>query len=232
MTRIIGYLRPENNGEKVQLQLDQLNAFGATEIFEEPLAGKKRDRPLLDQLMADVQDGDTLVVTSLDRIAHNTKHLLEIVESLHAAGASLKVIDNDIDTSTPHGEVIRMLLGAIVDFERQRLRESQAVGIATAKQEGRYKGRKPTAMAKADEVLALNAQGLTRQKIADQLEIGVASVYRILKNHSVAQQKPKKPLSKRVNESVDKPVNKQVNKPKQAARKPKPALDTDQLSLF
>ena len=70
-----------------------------------------------------------------------------------------------------------MLLGAITDFERQVVRERQAMGIAKAKQAGRYKGRKHTAMAKIDEVLALNAQRLTRQKIADQLGIGVASVY-------------------------------------------------------
>jgi len=220
MTRIIGYLRPDTNGQNVQSQLDQLKATGATKIFQEESVGTKRDRPQLDKLMADVRGGDTLVVTSLDRIAHNTRHLLEIVESLNSAGASLKVIDNGIDTSTPHGEVIRMLLAAIADFERQILRESQSVGIAKAKREGRYKGRKPTAMAKTDEVLALSEQGVTRQKIADQLGIGVASVYRILKNQTI----PKK--------THKKVQNKPVDKPKRVERKPKRVPDAVQLSLF
>jgi DNA invertase Pin-like site-specific DNA recombinase len=220
MTRIIGYLRPDKNGQNVQSQLDQLKAAEASKIFQELPAHTKRDRPQLDMLMAAVRGGDTLVVTSLDRIAHNTRHLLEIVESLNSAGASLKVIDNGIDTSTPHGEVIRMLLAAIADFERQILRESQSVGIAKAKREGRYKGRKPTAMAKTDEVLALSEQGVTRQKIADQLGIGVASVYRILKNHST----PKKTHKK-----VEK---KPVDKPKRVERKPTREPDTEQLSFF
>jgi DNA invertase Pin-like site-specific DNA recombinase len=146
--------------------------------------------------------------------------LLEIVESLNAAGASLKIIDSGIDTSTPQGEIIRVLLGAIANFERQVVRERQAVGIAKAKQAGRYKGRKPTAMAKTDEVLALNAQGLTRQKIADQLGIGVASVYRILKNHST----PKKTRKKAQKKLVD--------KPKRIERKPTREPDTEQLSFF
>jgi len=160
------------------------------------------------------------MVTSLDRIAHNTRHLLEVVESLNAVGAIFKVIDNGIDTSTPQGEVLRQLLGAITDFERQVVRERQAMGIARAKQAGRYKGRKPTAMAKTDEVLALNAQGLTRQKIADQLGIGVASVYRILKNHTTPK-KTRKKIQK-----------KPVDKPKRVERKPIREPDTEQLSFF
>jgi DNA invertase Pin-like site-specific DNA recombinase len=220
MTRIIGYLRPDTNEQNVKSQLDQLNAAGASKIFQEQPAGTKRDRPQLDKLMAAVQGGDTLVVTSMDRIARNTRHLLEIVESLNSAGASLKVIDQGIDTSTPHGEVLRMLLDAIADFERQILRESQSVGIARAKREGRYKGRKPTAMAKTDEVLALSDQGVTRQKIADQLGIGVASVYRILKNQTIMKITRKKVLKK------------PVDKPKRVERKPKREPDAEQLSLF
>lgn len=220
MTNIIGYLRPDINGQNIQPQFDQLKASGVSKIVQEKTAGTKRNRPQLDKLIMEVQAGDTVVAASLYRIADNSKHLLEIIESLNAAGASLKIIDNGIDTSTAHGDVIRMLLGAIADFERQVVRERQAIGIARAKQAGRYKGRKPTAMAKTDEVLALNTQGLTRQKIADQLGIGVASVYRILKNHT----KPRKTRKKAQNKAVD--------KPKRIERKPAREADTEQLSFF
>ena len=212
MSSILGYLRADFNGKNVQAQLDRLKVAGATKIFQEKNASAKRDRPQLDELLANVRGGDTVVVTSLDRIAHNTRHLLEIVESLNATGVSLKVIDSGIDTSTPHGGVIRMLLGAIADFERQVVRESQAVGIAKAKQEGRYKGRKPTARAKSEEVLALDAQGLTRQKIADQLGIGVASVYRILKNHS-APKKTRKKTQKKPVEKLKRVEHKKTREP-------------------
>ena len=220
MPSIIGYLRPDIDGKNVQSQLDLLKANGASKVVQEKLFGTNRDRPQLDKLLSDVQSGDTVVVTSLDRIAHNSKSLLVCVESLNAAGVALKIIDNGIDTSTPHGEMLRLLLGAITDFERQVVRERQAVGIAKAKQAGRYKGRKPTAIAKADEVLALNAQGVTRQKIADQLGIGIASVYRILKNHKT----PKK-IRKKVQ-------SKPVDKPKRVERKSKREPDTEQLSFF
>ncbi len=217
MPCIIGYLRSYMNDQNLQSQLDQLKAVGATNIFQEQTEGAKLDRPQLDKLMAEVRDGDTVVITSLGHIAHNTKHLLEVVETLNTAGVTFKVIDSEIDTSTPTGKGLRMLLFAITDFERQTVREKQAEGIERAKREGRYKGRKPTARAKTEEVLSLDSQGLTRQKIADQAGIGVASVYRILKNDAASQKKQNKPLIK----SVDK--QKRVSK-----HEPHP----EQLSLF
>ncbi len=224
MPNILGYLRTDINKQNVQLKLDQLKAAGVSKIYQEKPSEKQRNTSQLDKLMAEASDGDTVVVTSLDRVAHNTKHLFEIVESLHAAGVTFKVIDNGIDTSTSQGEFMRMLLGAIVDFERQILRERQSVGIAKAKQEGRYKGRKPTARAKTEEVLTLNENGLTRQKIADELGIGIASVYRILKAHTV----PKKQHRK----IAKKPGKAAVDKQKRLMRKPTRETDTKQLSFF
>jgi len=220
MPCIIGYLSLDIDGQDVQVQIDRLKAVGVSKIVQEKPAGTKRNRSQLDNLIAGARVGDTVVVTNLYRLADNTKHLLEIVESLNAAGVSLKIIDNNIDTSTHHGEVLRLLLGVIIDFERQVVRERQAVGIAKAKLAGRYKGRKPTAMAKTDEVLALNTQGLTRQKIADQLGIGVASVYRILKNHTTSKKTRKKAQKN------------PVDKPKRIERKPKRETETGQLSFF
>ena len=220
MPSIIGYLKHSIDGQNVASQTEHLKAAGASKIVLENPEGKKHNRAQLDNLIADVKTGDTVVATSLYCIADNVKHLLEIVESLNAAGASLKIIEDAIDTSTTQGEIIRVLLNAIAKFERQVVRERQAVGIAKAKQAGRYKGRKPTAMAKTEEVLALSAQGLTRQKMADQLGIGVASVYRILKNHSI-QKKTRKKAQK-----------KPVDKPKQIVRKPTRETDTEQLSFF
>ena len=143
------------------------------------------------------------------------------MESLNATGVTLRVLNDDIDTSSPHGDAIRAFLAAIVEFERQTVREKQFAGIAKAKKEGRYKGRKPTARAKSSEVTALNSQCLTRQKIADELEIGVASVYRILK----ANTQPKK--SKR--KIVKKP---EPTKQRRVKIKPTHGKDAEQLSLF
>ena len=116
MTNIIGYLRPDINGQNIQSQFDQLKASGVSQIVQEKTAGTKRNRSQLDKLIMEAQAGDTVVAASLYHIADNTKHLLEIIESLNAAGASLKIIDNGIDTSTAQGDVIRVLLGAIADL--------------------------------------------------------------------------------------------------------------------
>jgi DNA invertase Pin-like site-specific DNA recombinase len=77
------------------------------------------------------------------------------------------------------------MLGAIATFEREMMLERQAEGIAIAKQKGKYKGRKPTAREKAPQVMELLDHGLTKQSIADQLGIGIASVYRIIKGQKV-----------------------------------------------
>jgi DNA invertase Pin-like site-specific DNA recombinase len=224
MPRIIGYLKLVMNELNVQSQLDLLKLAGATVIHQEKPSGTKRNTPQLEKLMMDIHDGDTLVVTGLEQIAHNTKHLLGIVESLKAAGATLKVLNSGIDTSIDHGESLSLLLSAIVDFERQVVRDRQSAGISKAKREGRYKGRKPTARAKADEVLALNEQGLTRQKIAGELGIGVASVYRILKAHTA----PKEPRRKIVKKAEKIPIDKQKLTKRKSTREP----DAEQLSFF
>lgn len=224
MTNITGYLRAGVDDANKLSRLDQLKAAGVSKIYQEKDSVNEPDTPQLDRLLADVRAGDTLVVTSFRSIARNTKHLMEIVETLQVSGATLKVLDQGIDTSTAQGETLCILLGAIVDFERQVVRGRQAAGIARAKREGLYKGRKPTARAKTDEVLALNQQGLTRQKIAEELGIGVASVYRILKANS----EPKKPRRK----IARKPEKAVAVKQTRIERKTPRAAETEQLSFF
>ena len=223
MTNIIGYFREEINEQNVQSQLEQLKAAGANKIYQEKYSDKKRHVLQLSKLLAEIKEGDIVVVASLDRIAQNTRHLLEIVETLNAIGVSFKVINTGIDTSTSHGEVMHMLLSSIVEFERQIVKERQSQGIARAKKEGRYKGRKPTAREKTDNVMDLNEQGLTRQKIADELGIGVASVYRILKAQAVSK--------KKLNKIAKKP-EKSPTKKKRTEHKPVDEAIVEQLSFF
>lgn len=120
------------------------------------------------------------MVTKLDRLARSTRHLGEIVETLKQKQAALQIVDLGIDTTTPTGALVLNLLGSVAEFERAMMLERQREGIAKAKANGRYKGRKPTARAKTDKVLALKRDGLGPTEIASALEIGRASVYRIL----------------------------------------------------
>ena len=112
-------------------------------------------RPKLEETIKFVRKGDTLVVTKLDRLARSVKDLTEIESELELKGVSLKILSLNIDTATPTGRLMFHMLGAIAEFERDLMLERQREGIAKAKAEGKYKGRKPTAMAKTDEVMAL-----------------------------------------------------------------------------
>jgi len=182
MSKVIGYARVSTVGQSLDVQIDQLQSAGVEKIFQEKISGVKKDRPELQSMIDYVRDGDTVVITKLDRIARSTKHLLEIAEELQDKGVVFKVLNINLDTSTPTGKLMLTMLSGIAQFEREMMLERQAEGIAKAKSQGRYKGRKPTARAKADEVIKLADQGMKRRDIAEKLEIGVASVYRILKS--------------------------------------------------
>ncbi len=114
-------------------------------------------------------------------------HMVEIEAAVAKAGATIQILDMNVDTSTPAGRLTFNMFASIAQFERENMLERQKVGIAAAKEEGKYTGRAPTAQAKAAKVIAMHAKGLSKQDIAKACEIGVASVYRILKANKSAE---------------------------------------------
>ncbi|HBA89178.1 MAG TPA: integrase [Geobacter sp.] len=181
----IGYARVSTTDQNLDAQLTQLQGVGCDKVYQEKASGAKEDRPELAAMLDYARQGDTVVVCKLDRIARSTKHLLNIVEGLQDKGVTFRVLNIDLNTSTATGKLMLTMLGAIATFEREMMLERQLEGIAQAKQAGVYQGRKPTAKAQAKQVLELLAQGKTKQAVADTLNIGVASVYRIAKENKV-----------------------------------------------
>jgi DNA invertase Pin-like site-specific DNA recombinase len=177
---IIGYGRVSTSEQSLDAQLEQLRAAGVERIYEEKVSGVKKDRPELAAMLDYVREGDTVIVTKLDRIGRSTRHLLEIVDTLQSKGVEFTVLNINLDTSTPTGKLMLTMLAAVASFERDMMLERQREGILIAKNAGKYKGRQPTAREKTPEVLALAAQGEKKAEIARRLGIGVASVYRIL----------------------------------------------------
>ena len=176
---LVGYARVSTVGQSLDTQLQALAECST--IFQEKVSGARDDRPQLAQLLNFVREGDVVLVTKLDRLARNTRHLLEISEYLQSKRVALRILNLGINTSTPTGKLMLTMIGAIATFERELMLERQAEGIELAKQRGVYKGRKPTAMAKGNEVLALLARGLSKAETARQAGISVSSVQRILK---------------------------------------------------
>jgi DNA invertase Pin-like site-specific DNA recombinase len=160
-------------------QLRELTALGCGKIFQEQVSSVGR-RKALEEALEFTSHGDTLVVMRLDRLARSIVHLGEIVQYIRSKGVDLRIVDLAIDTSTAMGEFALKIMGAVAQFERLLMLERQLEGIAKAKAEGKYKGRKPTARAKTDQVKALKSKGVGLSGIARQLGIGKTSVHRIL----------------------------------------------------
>jgi DNA invertase Pin-like site-specific DNA recombinase len=129
-------------------------------------------------LLEFIREGDTLVVTRLDRLARSMEDLLRIVSDLRERGASLRATEQPVDTSSAAGKAFLQMLGVFAEFETNLRRERQMEGIAKAKAEGVYKGRKPSI--DADAVRKLHEEGVGATEIAKRLGIVRSSVYRIL----------------------------------------------------
>ena len=178
----IGYARTSTLEQTAgfETQIAALEKTGCEKLFKEQVSSIGK-RTQLDTALDFIREGDTLVVTKLDRLARSVRHLGEITDHITHKKANLQIIDLGIDTGTAYGKLVMQVLGAVSEFEREIMLERQREGIAKAKAEGKYKGRKPTAREKSTEVLSLKKQGMGPTAIAKQLGIGRASVYRILK---------------------------------------------------
>lgn len=180
---LIGYARTStlDQAAGLEAQMRDLEKVACDRVFTEQVSSVDvKARHKLAEAIDYAREGDTLVVTKLDRLARSTAHLHQITETLTAKGVALRVLDLGIDTGTSVGKLILTVMGGIAEFERSIMLERQREGIAKAKAAGKYTGRKPTARAKASEVLTLKGEGVRPTEIAQRLGIGRASVYRIL----------------------------------------------------
>lgn len=181
---LIGYARTSTVEQEagLQAQIRDLETEGVEKLFSEQVSSVQ-DRHELNTAIEFVREGDTLIVTKLDRLARSTSNLLDIVNQLEAKKVGLKILDfggSKIDTKSPTGKLMLTMFAAMAQFEREMMLERQREGIAKAKREGKYKGRKPTARAKISEVIDLHRNGVGATEIAKRLSIGRASVYRLL----------------------------------------------------
>ena len=182
---IVGYARTSTTEQKAGLEAQErdLRAAGCERLFIEQVSSVDVvAREQLTQALDFIREGDTLVVTKLDRLARSVAHLVDISARIRGKGASLRILDLAIDTSTATGELMLNMVGAIAQFERAIMLERQREGIAKAKAAGKYRGRQPTARARTAEVLALKAEGVEVAEIVRRTGVGRASVYRILKD--------------------------------------------------
>src|SRR5215471_9005300 len=176
----VGYARVSSIGKSLDVQLEKLK--GWERIFKEKRSGVDAGRPELKRCLGYLRDGDTLLVTKIDRLARSTSDLYRIMSQLADKGVSFKVIDDpSIDTSSRTGKLVMGILALIAEFENDIRRERQMDGIKRAHERGVRFGRKPLLVAETiRQVRKLRKSGKTVPEIMRQTDLSKASVYRAL----------------------------------------------------
>lgn len=176
---VIGYARVSSIGQSLEVQQDALKDAGCTKVFAEKKSGRKAsDREQLALALDFIREGDTLVVTRMDRLARSVIDLHQIIAAVTEKGASFRVLQQaGIDTSTSTGKLTLAVLAAVAEFEGDIRAERQKDGIEAAKAKGVYKGR-PATIDPATIQAAL-AAGEAPAALAKRLGIARSTVYRL-----------------------------------------------------
>ncbi len=179
---LVGYARTSTTDQIAGLehQVEELKGAGCARIFAEHVSAVERHRPELESALDWLRSGDTFIVTKPDRLARSVTDLLGIVERLKAKGVTVRILSMHLDTGNPTSNLILTILAGVGCWEREAMLERQRAGIAKAKAEGKYRGRAPTARAKAQEVRRLKAEGKTIPEIVATTGVSRASVYRAI----------------------------------------------------
>ena len=176
---IYGYARVSTSAQDLTIQREALEAAGCEIVRCEKVSGTSvQGREELNNLLDFIREGDELIVTRIDRLARSIRDLQNIVHSLTEKGVVLRATEQAVDTATAAGKCFLDMLGVFAEFETNLRKERQMEGIAKAKERGVYRGRKATI--DAEKVRELKESGMSPTKIAKEMGIGRASVYRIL----------------------------------------------------
>lgn len=180
----IAYVRVSTVEQNEGRQLEALKKYNIDKTYKEKVSAKDTNRPVFKEMMEFAREGDTIYVHDFSRLSRSTKDLLETVETLEAKGITLISLKENIDTSTPTGKLMLTMIGAINEFERMNLLERQKEGIALAKAEGKYKGRKEVSISDFDKHYArYMAREINKVQLAKELNISRPTLDKLIKEH-------------------------------------------------
>ena len=175
----VGYVRVSTVGQNTARQEVLMKELGVERVFIDRQSGKDTSRPELQKLLEFVREGDTVIVESISRFARNTRDLLDLVEQLTVKGVEFISKKESLDTTTPSGRFVLTIFAAVAQLEREYLLQRQKEGITIAKQEGKYKGRKPLERPNQDAVIASWRNGeITAVEAMRTLQLSKTTFYR------------------------------------------------------
>lgn len=178
----IGYIRVSTREQNTIRQEVMMEQLGVEELYIDKASGKNTDRPELKKMIAYVRRGDTVIVESISRFARNTRDLLNLMEQLSAKGVEFVSKKEAIDTTTPTGKFMLTVFGAVAELEREYILQRQREGIEIAKQQGKYKGRKPLSLPGFQEMVIRWKRGeITAVEACRRLGMSKATFYRKVK---------------------------------------------------
>lgn len=177
----IGYARVSSTGQSLEVQLAKLSQVKCDRIYQEKRSGRTADRPEFQACMNYLREGDTLIITRLDRLARSVVHLAQLAKRFQQESIDLLVVDQNIDTATSTGRLMFNMLASIAEFENDLRTERQAEGIAKAKENGVKFGR-PAKLtgAKREAIYSRRLAGATIGQLAKEFRLGEATIYRAL----------------------------------------------------
>lgn len=175
----IGYVRTSTADQNTARQEVLMRELGVDQMFIDRMSGKNTDRPELKRMMTFVREGDTVIVESISRFARNTRDLLDLVEQLTKKDVEFVSKKEAIDTTTPSGKFMLTIFGAVAELEHEYILQRQKEGIAIAKANGVYKGRKPIEHPDFTQVVALwNGGKITAVDAMKRLNMKPSTFYR------------------------------------------------------
>lgn len=183
----IGYVRVSTLEQNTIRQEVMLSQLGVDEVYIDKASGKNAaQRPELQKMMDYVRKGDTVVVESISRFARNTRDLLELVEKLSTKEVEFVSLKEAINTTTPTGKFMLTIFGAVAELEREYILQRQQEGIAIAKANGVYKGRKPIQRPNFNQVVALwRNKEITATEAMRRLDMKASTFYRKVREEAV-----------------------------------------------
>src|SRR5947199_5572126 len=181
----VGYARVSTQDQTLNLQKDALEKIGCSKIFTDTASGAQTERKGLDEALAYVRAGDSLVVWKLDRLGRSLKHLIETITKLNNRKIGFKSITENIDTTTSGGKLVFHIFGALAEFERDIIRERTNAGLTAARARGRLGGRPKAKALNTPKKITLaqslyNDKNNTIDEICKTLNISRATLYRYI----------------------------------------------------